>query len=308
MSKKIPKQVKLVKESYIKQSRKNIHISYSQLNTYLNCPRLWELQYLRKIAPFDPSIHMTFGSAFHETLQNYLDVMYNDSVKAANDIDIDTYLYDQMIKNYRRTRAQNGHEHYTTADQLNLFYLDGKHILDYIKKNRGTYFQSQRKGVHLAGIETLLYQELSPGIFFKGLIDLVFWDERDDTYTLVDIKTSTKGWNKWAKEDDKKTAQLLLYKEFFSKQFNVDVDKVKIAYFIVKRQVPVEADFASMQKRVQEFIPASGKLKRGKAISYMNKFIEDTLDEDGKFLDKKYKCTNQKPCFFCSKIYNGILD
>ena len=115
MSKKIPKQVKLVKESYIKQSRKNIHISYSQLNTYLNCPRLWELQYLRKIAPFDPSIHMTFGSAFHETLQNYLDVMYNDSVKAANDIDIDTYLYDQMIKNYRRTRAQNGHEHYTTA-------------------------------------------------------------------------------------------------------------------------------------------------------------------------------------------------
>jgi len=307
MAKKIPKQVKLVKESYIKQSKKNKHISYSQLNTYLNCPRLWELQYLRKLAPFDPSIHMVFGSAFHETLQNFLDVMYNDSVKASNDIDINSYLYERMVKNYKRAKGQNGHEHFTTADELNLFYLDGKHILDFIKKRRGAYFQTQRKGVHLAGIETLLYQELSPGIYFKGLIDLVFYDERDDTYTLVDIKTSTKGWNKWAKADDKKISQLLLYKEFFAKQFNVDVEKVKIQYFIVKRKVPVEADFATMQKRVQEFEPASGKIKRGKAISYMNKFIKDTLDENGNFIDKKYECTNQKPCFFCN-VYNGILD
>ena len=307
MPKKIPKQVKLVKESYIKQSKKNKHISYSQLSTYLNCPRLWELQYLRKLAPYDPSIHMVFGSAFHESLQHYLDVMYTDSVKAANEIDLNSHLYERMIKNYKRQKKMNGFEHFSTAEELNLFYLDGKHILDWIKKRRGAYFSSSRKGVHLAGIETLLYQKISPGVYFKGLIDLVFYDERDDSYTLVDIKTSTKGWSKWAKEDDIKTSQLLLYKEFFAKQFNVDINKVNIQYFIVKRKVPVEADFATMQKRVQEFIPASGKIKRGKAISYMNKFIKDTLNDKGEYIDKRYTCTNQKPCFFCN-VYNGLLD
>ena len=62
----------------------------------------------------------------------------------------------------------------------------------------------------------------------KGFIDLVFYDERVDEWTIVDIKTSTKGWNKWAKADDKKKAQLLLYKEFFSKQFNIPLDKIKV--------------------------------------------------------------------------------
>ena len=307
MPKKVPKQVKLVKDSYIKQSKKNKHISYSQLSTYLNCPRLWELQYLRNLAPYEPSIHMVFGSAFHESLQHYLDVMYTDSIKAANEIDIDSFLYERMIKNYKRQKGMNGHEHFSTSEEMNLFFLDGKHILDWIKKRRGAYFDTPRKGVWLAGIETLIYQQLAPGVFFKGLIDLVFYDERDDSYTLVDIKTSTQGWNKYAKADDKRTSQLLLYKEFFAKQFNVDPKKVKVQYFIVKRKVPIEADFASMQKRVQEFVPASRKIKRGKAISFMNTFISDVINENGEYIDKTYTCTNQKPCRYCN-IYIGVLN
>jgi|TARA_R100001509_G_scaffold164169_2_gene140765 predicted nuclease of restriction endonuclease-like (RecB) superfamily len=305
MPKKIPKQVKLVKDSYIKQSKSHKHISYSQLFTYLSCKRKWELQYLRNVAPYEPSIHAVFGSAFHETLQNYLDVMYNDTAKAANEIDTNAYLYERMVKNYKRQKMQNGNEHFSDPDEMNMFWLDGKHILEYIKKKRGGYFS--KKNTYLAGIETLLYQEISPGIYFKGFIDLVFYNKYLDEYTLVDIKTSTKGWNKFAKADDKKIFQLLLYKEFFAKQFNVPIEKVNVEYFIVKRRVPVEADFASMQRRVQEFKPTDGKIKRGKAISAMNNFIKDVLDENREYIDKTYPCTGDRsPCWHCN-VYDGVL-
>jgi hypothetical protein len=210
-----------------------------------------------------------------------------------------------MVKNYKRQKMQNGNEHFSDPDEMNMFWLDGKHILEYIKKKRGGYFS--KKNTYLAGIETLLYQEISPGIYFKGFIDLVFYNKYLDEYTLVDIKTSTKGWNKFAKADDKKIFQLLLYKEFFAKQFNVPIEKVNIEYFIVKRRVPVEADFASMQRRVQEFRPTDGKIKRGKAISAMNNFIKDVLNENGEYIDKTYPCTGDRsPCWHCN-VYDGVL-
>ena len=37
---------------------------------------------------------------------------------------------------------------------------------------------------------------------------------------IIDIKTSSWGWNKYQKANKNKTSQLLLYKQFFSKQEN----------------------------------------------------------------------------------------
>ena len=281
-------------------------ISYSQYSMYSQCPKHWELAYVKNLRTFRQSIHTIFGTAFHETLQNYLNVMYTDTAKAADEIDTNAYLYERMTKNYKRQKMQNGNEHFSNADEMNMFWLYGKHIMEFIKKKRRGYFS--KKNTYLAGIETLLYQELKPGVYFKGFIDLVFYNKFLDEYTLVDIKTSTKGWNKFAKADDKKIFQLLLYKEFFAKQFNIPIEKVNVEYFIVKRRVPVEADFASMQRRVQEFRPTAGKIKRGKALSAMNNFIKDVLDENNNYIDKSYHCTGDRnPCWHCN-VYDGVLE
>tara|TARA_R110002153_G_scaffold22963_1_gene75075 strand:- start:79 stop:714 length:636 start_codon:yes stop_codon:yes gene_type:complete len=196
-------------------------------------------------------------------------------------------------------KALNGHEHFSTSEELNSFWLDGKHILDFLKKKRGGYFST--KHTKLAGVETLLYQELRPGVKFKGFIDLVFYNELSQEWTIVDIKTSTSGWNDYAKKDDKKIAQILLYKEFFSKQFDVPIDKINVEYFILKRRVPKDAEFASMQKRVQEFRPPSGKMKRGQAISLMNNFVQTAIDKNGEYVDREYPTSPSKwGCNFCA--------
>jgi hypothetical protein len=298
--------VKEVWESKIKQKpSKNKHISYSQLSVYNKCPRLWELQYLRNLVPYEPSIYMVFGTAFHETLQTYLETLYMDKVKTANELNVDSLLYDNMVKAYKSAKAMSGHEHFSTQTEMYSFWRDGKAIMEWIKKKRAAYFSS--KTMQLAGIETLLYQEIRPGVMFKGLIDLVFYSPNSDRWTVVDIKTSTRGWQDRAKKNPNLTAQVILYREYFSKQFNIPIDKIDVEYFIVKRQIPKNAEFASMQKRVQQFSPASGPRKTKQVIESMERFVADTIDENGQYIDKTYKCSSAfGKCDHCD-VYPGVL-
>jgi len=302
MAKKLKGLVKKVWESKIKQRpSKYKHISYSSLSTYNKCPKLWELQYLRGEVPFKQNIYTCFGTAMHETIQEWLTVMYHDKVKAANDMNKHQLLYSNMIKAYKQGKAQNGHEHFSNQDELTKFWIDGKHILDFLEKKRGGYFST--RNMMLAGVETLLYQEIKPGVVFKGLVDLVFYHPNTDRWTIMDIKTSTSGWRDAQKKNPNLTAQVILYREFFAKQFGIDKDKIEVEFFIVKRRVPAEAEFASMQKRVQEFRPNAGPRKTKQIITSMNKFIDEVIDENGEYIDKDYKCTNPfGKCEHCSSF------
>lgn len=301
MPKKLKGPVKKVWESKIKQSpSKNLHISYSSISTYNKCPKKWEKQYLRNEIPFTQNIYTCFGTAMHETIQEWLYVLYHHKVKEAMEMNLDMLLYNNMVKAYKTGLAMNK-SHFSNIDQLNEFYLDGKHILDFLKKKRSAYFTT--KNNMLAGVETLLYQELSPGIMFKGLIDLVFYNSVLDEWTIVDIKTSTSGWRDNQKKNPNLTAQVILYKEFFAKQFGIDKDKINVEYFIVKRRVPAEADFAVMQRRVQEFRPNAGPRKTKQVIAQMDKMISETVDGNGKYIDKEYQCNNPLgKCSECADI------
>ena len=300
MPKKLKDPVKKVWESKIKQSpSKNKHVSYSSISTYAKCPKLWEMQYLRNQVPFTQNIYTCFGTAMHETIQEWLTVMYHDSVKNANNINLDKLLYTNLVKSYKQGRAMMKGEHFSTADQLQEFWLDGKHILNFLSKKRAAYFST--KSMMLAGVETLLYQEIKPGVMFKGLVDLVFYHPNNESWTIIDIKTSTTGWRDKQKKNPNLTAQVILYKEFFAKQFGVDKDKINVEFFIVKRRVPAEAEFAIMQRRVQEFRPNAGPRKTKQVITQMNNFIADVINEEGEYIDKEYKCTNPLgKCEHCS--------
>ena len=56
-------------------------VSYTQFSAWSECPHKWKLMYIDKMRQ-PPNIHLAFGSAMHETLQEYLDLMYNKSIKA----------------------------------------------------------------------------------------------------------------------------------------------------------------------------------------------------------------------------------
>jgi hypothetical protein len=301
MAKKLKGPVKKVWESKIKQQpSKYTHISYSSVSTYMKCPKLWDLQYRQKVVPFTQSIYTCFGTAMHETMQEWLTVMYHDSAKAANDMNVDDLLYKNMVQAYKVGRAQNGGD-FSSSDELTQFWLDGKHIFNFLKKKRAGYFST--RNMMLAGVETLLYEDIKPGVKFKGLVDLVFYHPKTDEWTIMDIKTSTRGWSPAQKKNPNLTAQVVLYKEFFARQFGIDKDKINVEFFIVKRRVPAEADYAAMQRRVQEFRPNAGPRKTKQILTQLDNFITDVLDENGKFIDKEYTCNSPLgKCKECSSF------
>ena len=303
MAKKLKGSVKKVWESKIKQlPSKNKHVSYSSISTFNKCPKLWELQYLRKQIPFTQSVYTVFGTAFHETLQEWLHVLYHEKVKTAMDLNVNDLLYANMIKAYKMSLAVMD-QHVSSQEELTQFWLDGKHILEFIKKKRAAYFST--KTMQLAGIETLLYQELRPGVMFKGLVDLVFYHPNTDRWTVMDIKTSTRGWQDKQKKNPNLTAQVILYREFFAKQFGIDKDKIDVEFFIVKRRVPKDAEFAVIQRRVQSFKPASGPRKTKQVLDSLNNFISSAIDSNGEYIDKEYKCTNPfGKCEHCTPFVN----
>lgn len=294
---KIPKIVKEVQEKKTSQVSGSKHISYSQLSLFANCPSQWYRTYVKMEAPYSPSINTVFGTAFHSTLQEWLDVLYNKSVKESEAMDLGKLLHESLTKTFVKDRESKG-SIFSSANELQEFYEDGIQILDFIKKKRKVYFGT--KNVHLVGTEILLYQNLRPGVYFKGYVDVVLYDEDLDKWTIIDIKTSTAGWNAQKKGDNLKQLQLVLYKEYFAKQYGIDPEKIDIKFFIVKRKVPTEAEYATQMRRVQEFIPASGKGKRKTAVELVDRFVFEALDENGKFYEKEHPTTPTKMgCKYC---------
>ena len=131
-----------------------------------------------------------------------------------------------------------------------------------------------------------------------GYLDIVMLDEFHNTIKIYDIKTSTQGWNKWMKKDENKTQQLLLYKQFYSKQYNHPIDKIEVEYFIVKRKLWENAMFP--QKRVQKFSPASGTVSMNKVAKRLDTFLDLAFDENGEQVSENIIPTpSKKACKWC---------
>ena len=270
-------------------------ISYSQLSMFSECPHKWKLNYIDKLRVSEPSIHLLFGTAMHEVIQKYLNVMYQYTAKRANLLNLERTLQEKMIYQFHIDKKRYGKEP-CTKEQLKEFFQDGCDILDFFKKRRGDYFS--KKGYELIGCEVPVKFSLQKNLTWVGYLDIVMRDTIHDRIKIYDIKTSTMGWNKWMKADDNKTQQLLLYKQFYSKQYNHPIDKIDVEYFIVKRKLYENAKFP--QKRVQKFVPASGTVSMNKVAKKLTKFIDEAFDEDGTHTKNELPPTpNKKACKFC---------
>ena len=262
---------------------------------YNECSLRWKLNYVDKLRIFESSIHLIFGTAMHEVLQTYLEIMYNDSIKNADLLNLEEMLRDKLIEQFKIAEENDGKPPCTKED-LNEFFIDGCNIIDFFKKKRADYFS--KRGYKLIGCEVPIDVELKKNMKMVGYLDIVILDEITNTLKIYDIKTSTQGWNKWMKKDENKTQQLLLYKQFYSKQYNHPIDKIEVEYFIVKRKLWEEAMFP--QKRVQKFVPASGKPSMNKVINGLNTFLDLAFDDKGEKISENIIPTpSKKSCRWC---------
>jgi hypothetical protein len=272
-------------------------ISYSQYSMWAQCPHRWKTAYIDGKREFSDNIHTLFGTSMHEVIQAFLTVMYEDTAKAAEALPLEEMLRTRMKRNFEDILKNNGGEMFCTEKDMVEFYMHGVEILKFIRKKRAQYFS--KKGYELVGIEVPLEYDLPNNIKFIGYIDVVIKDTVRDVIKIYDIKTSTMGWNKWMKADKNKTDQLLLYKQFYSKQFNHPMDRIEVEYFIVKRKLYENLDFP--QKRVQKFSPANGKPSINQVVKRLDEFMTESFKSDGEYNTEHIyrKEPSKKNCRFC---------
>jgi len=276
----------------------NIHISYTQFSAWSECPHRWSKMYIEKHKQ-PPNIHLAFGSAMHETLQEYFELMYNQGQKAADNFKAHSDFQERFLKLFGEYRETLG-DSFSSKEELTEFLNDGLNIIDFFLQYRQVHFS--KTGYQLLGIEMPVLTPPVPNnpfVLLMGKLDLVMYDEENKKVIIWDIKTSTRGWGKWDKENKLKTSQLVIYKKYFAEQYGVPVDDVEAKYFIVKRKIPDNPKYAAMKSRIQKFIPSSGKNTQNKLVKNLNAFVKDCF-EGKDYIQKEYEKTpSKKSCRWC---------
>ena len=260
------------------------NISYTQLSAWTECPHRWKQMYIDKIKQ-PPSIHLSFGTAMHETLQEYMELMYNKGQQHADEFDAHSDFQERFLALYKADVDKKG-EHFATQKELIEFTNDGLEIIDFFLRHRQEHFH--KHGWKLLGIEMpilLAPHEDYPNVKLMGKLDLVMFDETMHRVVIWDIKTSTRGWTKYDKNNKLKTSQMVMYKKYFAEQYDVPVESIDVRYFIVKRKIPENPRYPIMKSRIQKFEPSSGKTTQNKMVKNMRSFIENVFIDGSHMYD-----------------------
>ena len=282
-------------------------VSFSQYSMWSSCPHQYKLNYIDKLGESSSNIHTIFGTAMHETIQHYLSVMYGVSKKQADEISKDKLLLENMRKAYKSEADKMSEGTPCTQIQLEEFYGDGRRILAWLDKHMHKFYS--KSGFELVGIEIPLNATIKEGVHFIGFIDIVIRDIAANEIIIIDLKTSTMGWNQYQKADKMKNSQILLYKKYYSELFNIPLQKIKVEYQILRRKLPEDSAFPI--PHVSKHIPAHGSPSVKKVYDEFMEFINTVFDDGGKFKDiefPKVPGAAKKNCKFCEFGNRGICD
>ena len=109
-------------------------VSFSQYSMWSSCPQHYKLQYIDKLSESTSNIHLVFGTAMHETLQEYLEKCLRISKSQADKMMNLSEMLKQKMRTLYLKESNNGELPICSKDELVEFLNDGNIILDYFQK------------------------------------------------------------------------------------------------------------------------------------------------------------------------------
>ena len=232
----------------------------------------------------------------HEAIQLYIETLYKKSAKDADLHDLYEIFKTAFDRELKKTKVSIEKEAYTE------YCEDGKNIIIAFTNmaNRMKHFPSGK--YEFIGIEDEIIMPIKNNVEFICYIDVILKEKATGRYRIIDIKTSTSGWNHYQRDDEAKVSQILLYKAFFSRKYNVDIDMIDVEFFILRRKL--WENYAFPQSRIQTFIPKNNQPMVAKALNRFAEFVTECFTSDGKFVeDAKVYLKNpgkaKKNCRYC---------
>lgn len=281
-------------ENKIKQKKR---VSYSQYAKWFKCPHSWQLDYLMNLRTYEGSINTCFGTAIHEAFQLYIEKLYVVGHVEADSLN----LYDIFKIAFERELKDEKNKVKYTNDEYTEFCFDGDDIIKTFVATSNRLKNFPSKKYEFIGSELPLEVDIRNNVQFVAFLDLVLKDKDTGKYKIIDFKTSSSGWNSYMKEDESKYSQLLLYKAFYSKKFNVSLEDIEVEFFILKRRLLENMGFP--QSRIQKFAPTNTKSAVAQSLTGFTTFINECFTVDGTYkVDGKFPKVpgkGKKNCKYC---------
>jgi len=263
------------------------HVSYSEVRCWKECPWRHKLLYIDKIGVDEPSPYLSYGTALHDGMENFLKTGSMDipavieKIKAEwekHGFDSNEWIAGQAA--HRKSQGWKPKPH----DYLESWLLWATNSLEeipaFLKEEFGDY--------EVISAEEELY-EYYPGceIFFKGFIDalLKVTIRGKEYYYVIDWKTAgDKGWYASKRRDILTWAQIALYKTFWRNKRDLDTKSVRCGFVLMKRGAPAG--------RTCELVKVSvGPKAEENAMSIFRSMVKNV--RRGLFLK------NRESCLFC---------
>ena len=275
-------------------------LSYTQYSLYASCPKRWELAYGRNLRSRETNIHFIFGHVIHKTLQSWIESIYNN-------VEFDVYdYYEKIFLRECKDAASKFNDLSINSNDLMTFYEGGKNILKHVNNNNFPYFDTDV--YELLGIEIPIYISIfdeNEHVKLLAYVDIAFKDKRNGIIELIDIKTSTRPWSHYQYADEIKMSQVLLYRIYYSKMYDVPIDDILVKYYILSRDVTVDDEY------VVEYVPDQNNLKCDTFQMEFETFVDTVIDDRGNYrLDINYPAIggqNYSNCKFCEFANNEEL-
>jgi RecB family exonuclease len=282
-------------------------VSFSQYSMWSSCPHQYKLAYVDGLRESSSNIHTVFGSAMHETLQEYLSRCLRISKSQADkNMNTKEFLKEKMRESFLK-ESNEGQTPICSKEELVEFLEDGYLILDYFQKSKNFNNFFSLKDDELIAIEQVINTKISENVNFMGFIDFIVRSKSTGRYRITDFKTSTRGWTKNQKADSIKSTQLLLYKKFYAELLNISEDVIDVEFIILKRKVSENTDYNI--PRISRHVPASGKPSMNKSWKGFTEFVNSVFDQNGEYnVDSKYPKHPSKLCDWCEFKQRGICD
>jgi hypothetical protein len=282
-------------------------VSFSQYSMWSSCPHQYKLAYIDDLRDSSSNIHSVFGSAMHETLQEYLSRCLRISKSQADkNMNTKEFLKEKMREFFVK-ESNDGKDPICSKEELVEFLEDGNLILDYFQKSKNFNNFFSLKDDELIAIEQPINTKIAENVNFLGFIDFIVRSKTTGKYRITDFKTSTKGWSKYQKSDPVKNSQILLYKKFYAELLNISQDLIDVEFIILKRKVSQNTDYNI--PRISKHVPANGKPSINKAWKGFSEFVDSVFNADGTYkTDVEYPKQPSKLCDWCEFKQRGICD
>lgn len=262
-----------------------MHVSYSAIDTYTNkCPFSFKLKYIDKVPLETGNLYAAFGQAIHSVLETCL---------PDPKVDVDD-IFKWLFKKNLKLLPYHKKQEIFTDKKLKKAALNMAKVGANLCKLTIEALENIFPGYELISVEQTFIEPIiefeANDYEFKGIIDIII--KHNDLYHILDFKNCLWGWNARKKNNTMTTYQLTYYKHYFCLQTNIDLDKVKTYFCLIKR-TPTKDNIEIFEVKV-------GEKKIKNSLKVLNNMLYN--------IEKKNFPKNKLNCKWCDYYHTQYCD